>query len=158
MALGSVTFVRRYRELLRGSTRKQKMTDSSYRAVVGLVREGGGFLIGKKVSRENHLLDGRWHVPGGEVGLGESYEKALLRELKEETGIEVKIEKLLGEIVHGKHDWNIRWYLCQTISGIVKAGDDLAEVKCVSARELLRLNSETPIPWPAEVIDYLKLQ
>jgi 8-oxo-dGTP diphosphatase len=36
---------------------------------------------------------GRYHVPGGRVEVGEHFEDALKREVKEETGLEIKIEK-----------------------------------------------------------------
>ncbi len=43
---------------------------------------------------------GRYHVPGGMVEYGESVETALLREVKEETGLDVVVGELLGV-----YDW-----------------------------------------------------
>ena len=38
----------------------------------------------------------RWTMPGGGVELAETVEEAVLRELREETGYEVRVDRLLG--------------------------------------------------------------
>lgn len=39
---------------------------------------------------------GKWGFPGGAIELGETPEEAAIRELKEETGLDVMVESLLG--------------------------------------------------------------
>jgi len=39
---------------------------------------------------------GSWDLPGGHLALGESFEDCLIREVKEETGLDVSIERMLG--------------------------------------------------------------
>jgi 8-oxo-dGTP pyrophosphatase MutT (NUDIX family) len=49
--------------------------------------------------------DGRWLTPGGEVEAGESHEAALVREVREETGIQVSVETLAAvNAVTLRHD------------------------------------------------------
>ena len=49
---------------------------------------------------ENGLLGGLWEFPGGKVKENESLEEAVIREVKEETNLDVKIENLLTVINH----------------------------------------------------------
>jgi 8-oxo-dGTP diphosphatase len=39
---------------------------------------------------------GAWDLPGGHLTLGESVEQCLLREVAEETGLEIEIDRMLG--------------------------------------------------------------
>ena len=54
------------------------------------------------VLREGRLLlqrradNGRWGLPGGSVEIGETVASAVVREVEEETGFEVAIERLVG--------------------------------------------------------------
>lgn len=42
-------------------------------------------------------MGGRWEFPGGKVEEGESEEKAVVREFKEEFGVKVKVGELIAE-------------------------------------------------------------
>lgn len=57
-----------------------------------MIHRGGRVLL---VKRRNPPNEGRWAIPGGLVELGESVQSATIREIKEETGLDVKIERLL---------------------------------------------------------------
>ncbi len=66
----------------------------------GVLRPGASALIFDE-ARERILLtrredNGRWCLPGGGMDPGESAAEACVREVLEETGLEVKITKLVG--------------------------------------------------------------
>ena len=59
-----------------------------------------GVLIKNKkillIKRGNEPFKNKWALPGGFVEYGERVEEAIVREFKEETGINVRIKKLFG--------------------------------------------------------------
>ena len=63
--------------------------------------------------------------PGGGVEEGESLEEALIREMKEELGVEVKVNKLFAEkkLVRPEIEQMEYFYLCEKISGKIGTGD-----------------------------------
>jgi 8-oxo-dGTP diphosphatase len=50
---------------------------------------------------------GRWDLPGGKVDLGERFEVALLREVQEETGLDIVITGLMGAVQDATEDFRI---------------------------------------------------
>ncbi|MFQ6050670.1 MAG: NUDIX domain-containing protein [Candidatus Hydrothermarchaeota archaeon] len=56
------------------------------------------------IKRKKEPYKGSWALPGGFVECGESVEKAVLREVKEETGLDCKIDMLFGVYSDPKRD------------------------------------------------------
>jgi len=82
---------------------------------------------------------GKWSIPGGLVELGENVEQTVIREVKEETGLDVEkpenidvvdniIKDKNGEI---KYHFVIIDYFLKLIGGTLKAADDAEELKWV---------------------------
>lgn len=65
--------------------------------VVGAALLDGGRLLAARRSAPPELA-GRWELPGGKVEKGETPEAALVRELREELGVETEaVERIPGE-------------------------------------------------------------
>ena len=62
--------------------------------VKGIVRFRDKYLIIKRDDKDE-IGAGTWEFPGGKIEFGESPENALIREAKEETGLDISINKLL---------------------------------------------------------------
>ena len=84
-------------------------------------------------------LEGLWEFPGGKIGLDEKPEDALIRELKEELGVEVKAACLapLTFASHTYADFHLLMplYVCRKWGGFVQPLDGQA-LKWVRAKDL----------------------
>ena len=60
-----------------------------YVAAHALVKNGDGKVLVLKRAECNDYMPLTWDIPGGTVEFGETVEEALVRELKEETGIDI---------------------------------------------------------------------
>ena len=63
--------------------------------VHGVIANRGRIIVLKRAARMPYR-PGSWDLPGGHLALGESFEQCLLREIKEETGLDAVIDRLLG--------------------------------------------------------------
>jgi mutator protein MutT len=83
----------------------------------GLVFHQGELLITQR--RPGDHLGGLWEFPGGKVEPGETFEHCLIRELREELGIEVSVGDQIEEIIHPYPEKTVRlrFFLCKLISG-----------------------------------------
>ena len=77
--------------------------------VAGALIVSGRVLVAQRVRPPE--LAGRWELPGGKVGPGESDESALARELAEELGVEVAVGARLGDDVALSATMTLRAYL-----------------------------------------------
>jgi len=100
----------------------------------------GKILIEK---RKNEPGKGKWSIPGGLVELGESVEKTVIREVKEETGLDVE-KPLLIDVVDNivkegsdeiKYHFVIIDFFLKLKGGLLKAGSDAEELRWVRLDE-----------------------
>ncbi|OGM57786.1 hypothetical protein A3A50_05745 [Candidatus Woesebacteria bacterium RIFCSPLOWO2_01_FULL_38_20] len=85
---------------------------------VAIIVDNGKILLMHRINngKEYHVF------PGGGVENGETVEQAVLREVQEETSLEVKIEKLLYHHIYDDGTEHF-FYLCHYVSGEPKLGD-----------------------------------
>ena len=107
-----------------------------------LVRdETNRILLGK---RNKDPQRGSWVIPGGKIRPFESIGDAAARELREETGLEVKVKEQFRvyEILDPPDEHRIVIYSWGTlVGGTAKASDDLAELAFFSPAQLLDLQT-----------------
>jgi ADP-ribose pyrophosphatase YjhB (NUDIX family) len=108
--------------------------------VGAIIKDPGGRLL--LIKRGHAPEAGRWSLPGGRVEPGESDQQAVIREIREETGLEIECDQLVGSVKRISPPdavLEIRDYAATVTGGVLVAGDDAAEVRWVSPAELARL-------------------
>ena len=94
------------------------------------------------VQRGTEPLKGRWTIPGGLVDVGESLREAVIREVKEETGLDVEPVELIELLdrIH-REDERVRYhyviadYLCRMTGGTLGAASDADAARWVERSE-----------------------
>jgi mutator protein MutT len=89
--------------------------------------------------RKNEPGKGKWSIPGGLVELGESAEETVIREVMEETGLEVEAPMLIDVVdnvtmdENGKVEYHfvIVDYFVKLKGGVLEASSDAAELEWV---------------------------
>jgi 8-oxo-dGTP diphosphatase len=101
-------------------------------AVDGLVLHEGRLVA---VRRENEPFRGMLALPGGFVKLGETTVAAVVREVREETGLETRVQRLVGVFSDPGRDPRGHVisiaYALDVVGGRLKAGSDAAAVVLV---------------------------
>ena len=79
------------------------MTEKYPKIAVDIIVDNGdsGIVI---VKRKNDPFKGKWALPGGFINTGETVEQAAERELREETGLKIELEGLLGVYSNPERD------------------------------------------------------
>lgn len=116
------------------------------------------FRRGRLLITQRHAdshLGGCWEFPGGKREAGETFEQCLVREIREELGVEISVGELFEEIFHAypEKSVHLKFFLCALLSGepkpldcaavkwIQKAGLDAHEFPAADARLLERLKN-----------------
>ena len=99
--------------------------------VAAIIKKNDHFLIVQR-NRKKHL-GLKWEFPGGKVMEGETFEEALLREIKEELNIIIILQDKIAEEKYKdeKIDIVLHYYLCNEKSGTIELNEheDLAWVE-----------------------------
>jgi len=109
--------------------------------VGALIFERGKILL---VERGEQPLKGYWSLPGGVLETGETLAEGIIREVREETGLEVKPVKVL-EIFErimrdaegqAEYHYVLIDYICRVTGGLLRAADDASRAEWVARRDL----------------------
>lgn len=120
--------------------------------VGGVIIDDGRALL---IRRGSEPLRGEWSIPGGTLELGETLEEGVARELREETGLDVRVLGLIevfdriyvengAKAVEGKTRPRFHYvivdYLCERTGGEARAGSDVTDVAFAREEELAKFH------------------
>ncbi|BDT93183.1 NUDIX domain-containing protein [Nocardia sputorum] len=106
-----------------------------------LIIDGAGAIL-----MQRRADSGNWSLPGGTMEIGETLEQCVIRETKEETGLDIEITGLLGIYTDPAHviayadgevrqEFNITYY-ARVIGGHVTVSDESTDVRFLHPRQL----------------------
>ncbi len=110
--------------------------------VGAVVIDAGKILL---VRRGHEPLKGRWSLPGGALELGETLEQGVIREVLEESGLQVRpaaMIEVFDRITRDEASGRIRYhyvlvdFLCKVTGGTVCCASDAEEARWVERRQL----------------------
>ena len=100
-------------------------------SVAGIVvREDGRVLV---IRRDDN---GHWEAPGGVLELDETFEDGVRREVLEETGLEVAVERLTGVYKNLTHGIVALVYRCRPAGGEPHATEEAREIRWMTTEEV----------------------
>lgn len=90
---------------------------------VGIILRGRQVLIAQR--NPDDSFGSFWEFPGGKKNSGETFEECVVRETKEELGIDVRVQRKFMEI-RRRYDRNVIWlnfFVCSHVDGEPRAID-----------------------------------
>jgi len=112
----------------------------------GAIIKDGKILL---IRRKNEPFKGKWALPGGFVEYGEKVEDAVIREVKEETGLITKIKEIFGIYSDPNRDPRGHTvtivFLLNIITGKLNAEDDADSVNFFNLNKLPDLSFDHKI-------------
>ncbi len=106
--------------------------------VQGVILSEAGVLLAVRVEPRG------WELPGGNLEAGEDDESALVREVREETGIEISVGSLVGEYRRsGFLPHTARVYRCQPVGGRIAPSLETPKVRWWDPQAV----PDTLFPW-----------
>ena len=113
------------------------MSGSVIPCVGAVIKDDRGRLL--LIKRGHAPGAGLWSLPGGRIEPGETDAEALVREMREETGLAIEAGQLIGTVRRPAQDGgilDIRDYAATVTGGTLRAGDDAADARWVAASDL----------------------
>lgn len=130
---------------------------------VGLVVKEGKILLVKRHEPEVTDAHMKWEFPGGKADFGETPEEAIVRELREEAGVVVKVKRLLPHIqtVYWDYTWGIQHTIifgfeCEYVSSEKRKKDH--HVESIKWVPLEKYKEYTTLPGGKEFFESLGIK
>jgi 8-oxo-dGTP diphosphatase len=108
-----------------------------YPGIVVIINDShGNVLIGKRTRSSSY--GNKWCLPGGFIEYDEDYISAAKREVIEETGFNVRIKgitNIISNLLDDKHHTLVIVLIADISGGLLKASDDIIELKWINEDE-----------------------
>jgi A/G-specific adenine glycosylase len=115
-----------------------------FTVTAAVVWRNGKVLLAKRPSKG--LLGGMWEFPGGKIEKDETFQECLMREIREELGVEIRVGEPFGVYQHAYTHFRITLhaFLCELVDG---------EPKPIEATEVTWVSPATLTQYPMGKVD-----
>lgn len=113
------------------------------------------------VKRATVVFKGYWALPGGKVGPGETVEHTVVREVKEETGLDVEIVRRMGEYHESgvqdgiEYDYYPSCFLVKPVGGNIRRQEN--EIEDIRLVDLKNIPEKLAFEHSSMIEDYMNI-
>lgn len=107
------------------------------------IEQDGCYLMLYRNRKENDCNEGKWIGVGGKIEAGESPDECVIREVKEETGLDLISFKKRGIINFQSNEWEneiMHLYTADAVSGELTLDCNEGELHYIPLSEIMSLN------------------
>ncbi len=118
-----------------------KMVKPFKLSVKAVIRQTDGRLLLLKRSLSCKINVGMWDLPGGKVERGECFDQALIREVLEETGLLISLQRVVGTVERELSEWKVIYLILEghIVSGDLRLSHEHSEYCWATGQDLLDL-------------------
>ena len=104
------------------------LLENMIEVVAAIIKVNNKFLCCQRNKNKYEYISKKYEFPGGKIEKNESKEEALKREIREELGLKIYIEKLVKTIEYSYPDFDIRMhcFLCSVDNFDIKLNDHIS--------------------------------
>ncbi len=123
------------------------MNDKRYVLSVGALvwNEAGCLLLLRRASSSKHFA-GEWEPPGGKALTGEEVGTTVLREVREETGLDVELDAVAGAVEFELPQLRVAmlYFQAHAVSGVPRVSAEHQDLRWVNPGEIKSMNLTEP--------------
>ena len=96
--------------------------------VAGIIIKEGKILATQRNKSKYDYISYKYEFPGGKVEIGETFEKAITREIEEELGVKIKVNNFFMTVTHNYPDFSLimHSFICEIIEGEIELKEHIA--------------------------------